>query len=75
MPYKIRICDPAEYRGNVLIETDYYENWAVAPWDEWGIPELCGPFPSVEAARANLDEHRDYLEWRGLRIQSCASVS
>jgi len=66
--FKLRVCDPAEYRGDVLIETDWYEGWAVAPWDEWGVPELCGPFASIEAAQAVLDGHREYLEWRGYAV-------
>jgi hypothetical protein len=68
MRYMLRVNNPAEYEGRVWIETDYYEGWGVAPWDEWGLSEIYGPFESVTQAKQVLEDNKEYLEWRGWKV-------
>jgi hypothetical protein len=57
----IKVCDPSDYDGRVLIESFEFWNgrseptWAVPAWEEIGLSELCGPFRSVEEAQAAID--------------------
>jgi hypothetical protein len=61
-PRNIRVCDPSDYDGRVLIESLEYWNgrsemsWAVPAWEEAGYSELCGPFNTREDAQAAIDE-------------------
>ena len=65
----LRASQPCAYESGVVIEAEYGDNyWINLAWEERGLPEIAGAFPSYEDALAVLREHRDYLEWRGYKI-------
>jgi len=44
-----------DYESGIVIEAmNYYDHPAVPPWEEWGQPELAGPFTSWWDAFATL---------------------
>lgn len=64
----MRIC-LAQYGDEYLVSAEYAEyEWCVPCWDEWGIPELVGPWKDLDTARQYLKSIQGYLEYRGLEF-------